>query len=1080
MTNPNVRTLTEILSRPQRWLAALLLVGLAWGGGLTGQAEERSVTPPGEAHATLHVTEGLVAELIAAEPLVESPVALAFDADGRLFVAENRGYPVGPPEGEPPLGRISELLDTNGDGEIDSRRTFAEGLTFPNGLLAYRGGWIVTCAPDVLFLKDADGDGRAEIREVLLTGFSTSGSTQLRVSHPAWGGDNWIYLTGGLTGGRVTSPRHPDGPMVELARADLRFLPDGSRWEKVDGGAQFGQTFDDFGSRFICYNRVQVQQVVAPAATWRRQPLLRFTDTVHNCPVEVVSEPLRGHGAAARLFPLTTHVTTADSHAGTFTAACAVTVFRGDNLPAAFRGAVLSCDPTGNLVHADQLIAAGAVSAALPLLRDHELLASTDPWCRPVFLANAPDGTLYVCDMYRKTIEHPDYLPVEIRKQTDFETGRHSGRIWRVRGAGGDAAQLAARRAPALSGVPATDLVAHLRSANGWHRDTARRLLIERDDRSVLPLLRKVLRDPTAAPEGVAAAVSVAHHWQALQPGDWRNLLTSERAELRALATRLVSEDRELVAGLARLLTALLRDESPRVQFQAAVAVAQLPPGGEPEFESELSTSLAELGLRSGADRWTRAAVLAASAGREASLLTAVLDRLDDETAGGVSKNDVAGSPTSPATPPSAHGGPTGRSSATGSISQGSAAPFLMELGRIAALALPESALVSDSPQWLDAPGDAWRKRVPLWTGLARGLRERGQVPAGTAAWSKLSLTEGGTSAWQTALERATNELRTSLATLGKPASQENAADAQERTGPEGDTLAGVRGRAVDAAPWTLELLEFLAEGPWEVAGPLLRTTAGMDHEEVSLASLRLLAAVPRDEVAGWLLEPDEFARRSPRVRAEILATLLAQSTHARGLLTAIEGRTILPTAVDAFRRRQLLQHPDATVKARATALFGQPEGDRAAVYDAWKEVADLPGHSGRGREVFARVCANCHRLDRVGHAVGPDLFGVRNQPKASLLLHILVPDHEITEGFAAFSVVTTEGRVLSGLVTGSTPEQVTLRLPQGVEQTLPRASLQEFSAAGVSLMPTGLERDLTQTQMADLLSFLKGERAPE
>lgn len=251
MTNPNVRTLTEILSRPQRWLAALLLVGLVLGAGPTGQAEERSVTPPGEAHATLHVTEGLVAELIAAEPLVESPVALAFDADGRLFVAENRGYPVGPPEGEPPLGRISELLDTNGDGEIDSRRTFAEGLTFPNGLLAYRGGWIVTCAPDVLFLKDADGDGRAEIREVLLTGFSTSGSTQLRVSHPAWGGDNWIYLAGGLTGGRVTSPRHPDGPMVEFARADLRFLPDGSRWEKVDGGAQFGQTFDDFGSRFI-------------------------------------------------------------------------------------------------------------------------------------------------------------------------------------------------------------------------------------------------------------------------------------------------------------------------------------------------------------------------------------------------------------------------------------------------------------------------------------------------------------------------------------------------------------------------------------------------------------------------------------------------------------------------------------------------------------------------------------------------------------------------------------------------------------------------------------------------------------
>ncbi|MFM8580603.1 MAG: hypothetical protein ACKOFW_03760 [Planctomycetaceae bacterium] len=677
-------------------------------------------------------------------------------------------------------------------------------------------------------------------------------------------------------------------------------------------------------------------------------------------------------------------------------------------------------------------------------------------------------------------IEHPDYLPAEIRKQTDFETGRNCGRIWRIRSAEADAAQLAARRAPALSACDSTGLVAHLRSANGWHRDAARRLLIERDDRSALSQLRTLLHDPTASPAAVAAAVSVAHHWHALRHADWRSLLTSEQAELRALATRLVAADRELLTGLARLLTSLLRDESPRVRFQSAVAVAQLPTGGEPELELELSAHLAELGLRSGPDRWTRASVLAASTGREASLLAAVIRQLDAATAGGLSSDDQPASPRPRATPPSAEANRIAHSEWPGGLAFSGAEPFLVELGRIAALALPESTLVADSPQWLTTPGDGWRMRVPLWTGLARGLRERGQVPAGTAAWAKLSLTEGGTSAWLAALERATTELGSCLAVREGAVSRENADDNRDGPKPEEGILAGERASSSDADSRILALLEFLAEGPWESARPLLRTAAALDQEEICLASLRLLAAVPREEVAGWLLEPTEFARRSPRVRSEILATLLAQPLHARGLLTALEERAIPSTAVDAFRRRQLLQHPDAEIKTRATALLGQPEGDRAAVYDAWKDVADLPGHAGRGREVFTRVCANCHRLDRVGHAVGPDLFSVRNQPKASLLLHILVPDHEITEGFAAYSVVTTAGRVLSGLVTGSTPEQVTLRLPQGVEQTLPRASLQEFSAAGVSLMPTGLERDLTRTQMADLLSFLKGEPAPE
>src|SRR6185437_3495033 len=183
------------------------------------------------------------------------------------------------------------------------------------------------------YFRDADGDGKADERRVLFTGFDTSSSTQLRVSHPTLSLDNWIYLTSGLKGGKVVSPSAPGRAPVVLNRTDFRFRPDGDAWEAADGGAQFGLTFDDYGRRFICYNRVQVQHVVIASKTLRRNPHLAFSETVQNCPAETVAEPLKGHGAAARLFPISRNITTADSHAGTFTAACAVFVYRGSGLP---------------------------------------------------------------------------------------------------------------------------------------------------------------------------------------------------------------------------------------------------------------------------------------------------------------------------------------------------------------------------------------------------------------------------------------------------------------------------------------------------------------------------------------------------------------------------------------------------------------------------------------------------------------------------------------------------------------------------------------------------------------------------
>jgi putative membrane-bound dehydrogenase-like protein len=160
-------------------------------------ARPRATSRPIDALKAFDTEPGFAVTLVAAEPLVVDPVALAFDDRGRLFVAENRDYPTGSQDGRP-LGVIALLEDTDDDGRMDKRTEFASGIAFPNGVMCWRGGVIVAAAPDAPWLKDADGDGRAEVREVLLTGFALGGPSQLRVNDPTLGPDGWIYFAGGL------------------------------------------------------------------------------------------------------------------------------------------------------------------------------------------------------------------------------------------------------------------------------------------------------------------------------------------------------------------------------------------------------------------------------------------------------------------------------------------------------------------------------------------------------------------------------------------------------------------------------------------------------------------------------------------------------------------------------------------------------------------------------------------------------------------------------------------------------------------------------------------------------------------
>jgi putative membrane-bound dehydrogenase-like protein len=976
---------------------------------------------PEKAPLSFQLEPGLKIELVAAEPMVESPVALTFDDRGRMYVAENRGYPTGPGPGQPPAGRIARLEDTDGDGRMDRRTDFVQGLTFPNGIMPWRDGLIVTCAPDILFFRDTEDDGKADDRRVLFTGFATTGSTQLRVSHPTLSVDNWIYVTSGLTGGKVVSPAASERPAVVLGRTDFRFRPDSGTGEAADGGAQYGLTFDDFGRRFICYNRVQAQHVVIASKTLRRNPGLSFSDTVQDCPADMVPEPLKGHGAAARLFSISRNVTTADSHAGTFTAACAVTVFRGTGLPSSYRGGVFSCDPTGNLVHFDRLESRGATFVARRARDGTEFLASRDNWFRPVFLAQGPDGALYVCDMYRKTIEHPDYLPVEIRKRTDFESGKTMGRIWRVVRDDARPDELRRLRQVNLGARSASQLCDVLRNPDGWWCDTAHRLLLGRRDRAAVAPLRSIVAGAQSPPIAVVHALRLLEAYDALTDDLVRPSLRHPAAPVREHALQLVEPRLVREPAWLRDVLPLADDPDARVRFQAAITLGAAPVGvesppakaGGGQTSDTVTAALARIAARDGSDRWSRAAVFSSLAGREMDFLIVLRDRRRGE--------DVL--------PPE----------------------LLSELGRMLGASRPRAAWEGIvSVIMSDQPGFPPLERASLLTGLAAVSRSRLAARGSGDVLSALTEQADGRGDRMASIRQLVSAMK---------------------------RMAEDRAEPVERRRTAIGLLAFAS---FDQVGELLLRLVD-PHEPSGLQDLavRALATLRDPRVAEWLLADGRFASYPPSLRDEVLSALFAQSYHLPGVLTALEDGRVPTGAIDAQRRRALARQPDADVRRRAETLFGAVQGDRAKVYEAYKDVVTMKADPAKGRAVFRRECDQCHRLDQEGHAVGPDLFGIRNQPKEAILLHLLVPDQEMTPGFAAYTVATKDGRVLTGLISSETPASLTLRQPLGKDDTILRGEIDEITASKQSLMPQGLEKTITRQEFADLLAYLKGEGGP-
>ncbi|MFN8705650.1 MAG: PVC-type heme-binding CxxCH protein, partial [Planctomyces sp.] len=494
---------------------------------------------PEEALQTFTTKPDLKIVLAASEPLIRDPVAFDWDVNGRLWVVEMGDYPLG----EATSGRVQILEDLNKDGVYDKATTFLDGLGFPNGIQCWRNGVIITMAPDVFYAEDTDGDGDADVRQTLYGGF-VEGNQQHRVNGLRWGMDGWLYLANGDSGGDIAGtgeipPQQASGRVsalrdgatsdvqspasssnavaissaepIALRGRDLRINPDTNALEAMSGQTQFGRERDDFSHWFGNNNSDPIYQYVLEDHYLRRNPHAGISGTR----ARVSSIP-----GAAPVYPTSRTLARFNefAYSNKFTSACGTMIYRDSFLGDQYYGNAFTSEPVHNLV--SRLVMTrdgyGFKGDRATDEQQSEFLSSSDNWFRPTMIRTGPDGALWIADMYRAVIEHPEWIPPEYQRKMNLYAGNDKGRIYRIvpaagccddktseprttpqagtpektgtpkenveqqsRAAGGDYFQ------HSWNEIPIADLMARLKSPNGWWRDTAQRILHHRRSEAV-------------------------------------------------------------------------------------------------------------------------------------------------------------------------------------------------------------------------------------------------------------------------------------------------------------------------------------------------------------------------------------------------------------------------------------------------------------------------------------------------------------------------------------------------------------------------------------------------------------------
>jgi putative heme-binding domain-containing protein len=973
---------------------------LLWlvGQGIVVPAADTTVVPHGQSQAPgpalspqqalerMEVPPGFQVELVASEPDIMNPVAMTFDARGRIWITESFEYPR--TSAGPGRDRVKILEDTDQDGRVDRVTVFADGLNIPSGIAVGYGGVWVANAPDILFLRDTDGDDRADTRQIVVTGFGRTDTHELPNSL-TWGPDGYLY---GLNGVFNHSHVRHQGKEYKFTCALFRIDPRTHEFELFAEGTSnpWGIAWNPRGDAFVSACVIDHLWHLSESGYYHRQ--------------------------GGPYPPFTWKIGSIVQHKHQKAAYCGIHYFDSEAYPAKYRDRLYMGNIHGNCINVDVLEDRGATYFARPA---EDFLSANDAWFMPVVQKTGPDGCLYVLDWYDRYHCYQDAR----RDPEGIDRGR--GRLYRIR------YENCPRAAKFdLHAESDEQLIARLHSPNVFFRDLAQRLLAERDRVPTRAGLRSLLLDDaTPHKTRLHALWALLGGSRDLERDLHLRLLAHPHDDFRAWAVRAAGNAREVAPEILASVRDLAGDSSPRVRLQVAVAAGKLEAidplpvlldvlaaAGEDELIPHIVWQ--NLHPRLADERFV--ALAAATPPEQADNLAAIMPRIVERL---LALNPI----------------PAGN------------------VARLVALILG-GPLAHQPAARATLSRLADRIHSGELTGAARQHLLRQLTP-------HLNLI----------LNQARHPLVAEAALVSVSAGDPDAIAATRGLCFSDSRPLAIRRRALDillarddrvVLERALQVIQQPDAGAIEWRRAVLAALAGSDSPRVPASLLAIYGEV------------------EPNLQPSVIETLTARPEWSRQMLLAIREGQLPASALHVNQVRKLLAAGDAELSRLLSETWGTLRNSRDPARE--RQVAAMrqlirgeTGDPHAGARVFDKVCGQCHRIYGKGQDVGPDITVNGRSSLDQLLSNVFDPSLVIGAGYQATVIVTVDGRVFSGLLVEDSPQRVRLKLQGGQVETIPRDLIADQRVSELSLMPEGIENQLSRQELIDLFAFLMLDRPP-
>lgn len=941
---------------------------------------------PEQAIAQMTVPEGFSVELVAAEPNIVNPVAMTIDERGRFWITESLEYPRR--EEGPGGDRIKILEDTDGDGRADKFTVFAEGLNIPSGIAVGHGGVWVANAPDILFMQDTDGDDKADKQEVIVTGFGRDDTHELPNSL-SWGPDGWLY---GLNG--VFNPSHIEyrGKTYDFTCALFRIHPKTRDFEVFCEGTSnpWGVTWDTEGSAFVSACVIDHLWHLTESGYYHRQ--------------------------GGPYPPYTWKMESIVKHKHQKAAYCGIHYFDSDAYPEQYRDKLYMGNIHAGAINVDKLKRDGSTYIGTG---EPDFLMANDAWFMPVSQKTGPDGSLYVLDWYDR------YHCYQDANRDPKGIDRLRGRLYRIR-------YKDTRRVTGLNLLEESDdqLIERLHGANIYYRETAQRLLAERNKPETRKKLEALVLKNDAPRKARMHALWSLVSTGKLTEGFHRALLTHAEPAYRAWAVRAAGNFRQVSPEIRQQIVGMADDKSPDVKLQVAIAARKL--DGVDAFPM-----LLEVLANSGEDKVIPHIVW--------QNIHPLLEEHGSQLVEAMASQKLQAAPATREIMP--------RSIERLLVSEHApalVAGLLSSALKGPAINVPavsnSLALLTTKVQNREIAGDkreALRKAMaPMLVSIFRQKDNPIQLRAAilAAAWNDPA-----------GVEVVQKMLRSS----DSPESQRIAAL---------QALVSADGAAV------LEITaEILKDPGAHSKGFVAELLAALGRLESSAVADQVLSAYPR-------LAAD--------MQPKAIELLTQRPQWSKPLMTAIDAGKIPQEALNVNQLRKLLSSQDRELVDLVHKRYGSVRTERnpqreEVIYEVRNLLKNNAGDPHRGQEVFRKVCAQCHKLYGEGQEVGPDITQIGRTSMELLLSNVLDPSLVIGAVYQATSVRTVDGRVLTGIKVEDNEQRLALKVQGGKIETIPREDIEELKVSELSMMPEELEKQITSQELIDLFSYLSLDKPP-